>query len=250
MNKSELKILIIDSEPSSVKQMVGLLEQNPLISKTEIATDASLGILSLITFNPDIIFIEFPQKGDIGRELIQFIKTKYTETLIVFISESKIHAVDAIRNGIFNYLLKPISQRDIEKIIDKVQMSKEANNKLRINQIIEQIPDATRIKLQTTKGYLMVNPEEVIYCKADGVYTELFLTNDRVELSYLFLSKVEDLLEPFNFMKVSRSCIINMKYLRRIFRDNNSIILSVSGHEYEVKGSKQSIKILSKIEAE
>jgi len=250
MNKSELKILIIDGELSSVKQTIALLEQNPSISQIESATDASLALLNIITLNPNLIFIEYPMKGEGGRELFKFIKTKYPEILIVFISESKIHAVDAIRNGIFNYILKPVSKHDIEKLIDKVQMSTEASNKLRIDQIIDQIPDATRIKLQTTKGYLMVNPDEVIYCKADGVYTELFLLNDRAELSYLFLSKVEEILKPFNFMRISRSCIINMRYLRRIFRDSNAIILSVNGIEYEVKGSKQSVRILSKIESE
>jgi two-component system LytT family response regulator len=250
MNKSELKILVIDSEPSSAKQTIGLLEQNPSISQIENAADASLALLSIIIVNPDIVFIEYPMKGEAGTELLKFIKTKYPEIFIVFISESKLHAVDAIRNGIFNYLLKPFSKLDIEKLIDKVQLSTKANNRIRIAQIIEQIPDATRIKLQTTKGYLMVNPDEVVYCKADGVYTELFLTNDRTELSYLFLSKVEEILKPFNFMKVSRSCIINMRYLRRIFRDNNAIILSVKGIEFEVKGSKQAVRILSKIEVE
>jgi DNA-binding LytR/AlgR family response regulator len=250
MNKSELKILIVDSDSSSLKQTIGLLEKNISISKIEVATDASLALLSIITFTPDVILIEYPMKGDAGTELIKFIKTKYPETIIVFVSESKIHAVDAIRNGIFNYLLKPINNHDIEKIFEKLQISKYANKKLRIDQIIDQIPDATRIKLQTTRGYLMINPDEVIFCKADGVYTELILINDRAELCYLFLSKVEEILKPFYFMKVSRSCIINMRYLRRIFRDNNTIVLSVDGIEHEVKGSKQSIRILSKIEAE
>ena len=138
----------------------------------------------------------------------------------------------------------------MDKIIDKVHKIRERNDQLKIIQIIQQTPETARIKLQTLKGFLMLNPNEVIYCKADGVYTEFFLTDGRVELSYLFLSKVEELFRPFNFMKVSRSYIINLKYLRRIFRDNNTIILSVDGLEYEIKGSKQSVKVLGKIELE
>lgn len=250
MNKTELKILIIDGELSSAKQIIGWLEQNPSISQIEYATDASLALFRIVNFNPDLIFIDYPIKGEGGSELLKFIKTKYPATLIVFVSESKIHALDAIRNGIFNYLIKPVSKPDIEKLIDKVKITKEANSGPGIDQIIDQFPEAKRIKLQITKGFLMINPEEVIYCKADGVYTELILTNNRTELSYLFMSKAEEIFKPFDFMRISRSCIINMRYLRRIFRDNNVIILSANGTEYEVKGTKQSVKILNKIEAE
>ena len=250
MNTSELKILIIDSEPSSIKQTVDLLEKNPSISKIEHVNDIESALLRIISFTPDVIFIDYQlYKAEIS-PLIKFVKAKYPETVITFVSDSKNHAVDAIRNGVFNFLLRPISELELDKIIDKVHKIREKNSKFKINQIINHIPEATRIKLQTTKGFLMLNPDEVIYCKADGVYTEFFLTNNRVELSYLFLSKVEELVQPFNFMKVSRSYIINMKHLRRIFRDNNAIILSVNGNEYEVKGSKQSIRILGKIETD
>jgi two-component system LytT family response regulator len=250
MKASEFKILIISSEPSSVSQTIKLLEENPLVSQVESVNDADTALLKIITFNPDVIFIEYPLIKTTVSSLIRFVKTKYPETVIAFIADSKIHAAEAIRHGIFNFLLRPFSNAEIVKILDKVNTVREKNNKFKINQIIDQIPETTRIKLQTTKGFLMLNPDEVIYCKADGVYTEFYLTSSRVELSYLFLSKVEELLQPFNFMKVSRSYIINMRYLRRIFRDNNAIILSVNGDEYEVKGSKKSVRILSKIETD
>jgi two-component system, LytTR family, response regulator len=250
MNKSELKVLIIDTEPSFNKQTIELLEKNPSVSQMEYVNDTDSALLRIISFNPDVIFIEFPIQNTLVSPVIKFVKSKYPETVISIISDSKKHAVEAIRNGIFNFLLRPFTEAEVEKVFDKVHQSIEKNNRYKINQIIDQIPETTRIKLQTTKGYLMLNPDEVIYCKADGVYTEFYLTNGRVELSYLFLSKVEELLKPFIFMKVSRSYIINMRYLRRIFRDNNAIILSVGGNEYEVKGSKQSVRILGKIETE
>jgi two-component system LytT family response regulator len=250
MNTSELKILIVDSEPSSIKQTVELLEKNPSISQIESVKDTDTALLSIISYTPDIIFIEYPKMNTTVGLLIKFVKAKYPETVISFISDSKDHAVEAIRNGIFNFLIRPIAEADIEKIINKVNSFRERNNNFKINKILDQIPETTRIKLQTTKGYLMLNPDEVIYFKADGVYTEFYLTNNRVELSYLNLKKVEELLRSFNFMKVSRSYIINMRYLRRIYRDNNVFILSVNGNEYEVKGSKQSIKILGNIETD
>jgi DNA-binding LytR/AlgR family response regulator len=248
MNKSELKVLIIDSEQSTIEQTVESLEKNHSISQIEHVNDSDSALLKIISLNPDIIFIGHPLNNAAVNPLIKFVKSKYPETVIAIISDSKKYAAEAIRNGIFNFLLRPLDVAEIDKIISKVHKIRERNDKFKIIQIIDQIPETTRIKLQTLKGYLMLNPDEVIYCKADGVYTEFCLTDGRVEMSYLFLSKVEELLKPYNFMKVSRSYIINLRYLRRIFRDNNAIILSVGGFEYEVKGSKQSVKVLGKIE--
>lgn len=250
MIKNGINILLIDREPSSIKHVRELLETNPLISSIDSVEDSDLALLKIINSSPDIVFMEYPFIGNTGNTLVNFIRTKLAETVIVLVSDSKIHAATAIRSGLFNYLLKPIDKEAIDKVMDKVLLERSVNNIERINQIIEQIPEPTRLKLQTSKGYLLINPEELIYCKADGVYTELYLTNTRVDLSYLFLSKVEEILKPYNFMKISRSCIINMMYLRRVFRDNNTIILSVNGKEYEVKGTKQSVRILSNIEME
>jgi two-component system LytT family response regulator len=250
MNINGLNILLIDTESSSVNHLRELLEIYPLISNIDNVPDFDLALLKIIHRSPDIVFIEYPLHGIGGNEFIKFIKTKLPETIIVFVSDSKMHAAAAIRSGIFNFLLKPIGQSDFENVMNKILLIKKISNKEKINQIIEETPKDIRLRLQTTRGYLLINPEEIIYCKADGVYTEMFFINKRVELSYLFLSKVEEILKPYNFIKVSRSFIINMRFLRKIFRDNNTVILSVNGKEYEIKGSKQSIRILSKIETE
>ncbi len=250
MDKQLLTVLFIDSDQTSVNHILKWLRSNSLISMIDHVTDTDHALLKIIRSSPDIVFIEYPVRGNAGEELIEFIKTKLVETIIVFISDSKMHAAAAIRSGIFNFLLKPVSKSELNLFIEKVYLSGRTNSKERIAKIIEQNYDDTKLKLQTTRGYLLINPDEIIYCKADGVYTQLYLSNNRVETSYLFLSKVEEFLKPYNFMKVSRSCIINVRYLRKVFRDNNTIILSINGKEYEVKGSKQSIRELSQIETE
>jgi len=250
MHKQFLSILYIDSDPTSVKHTMKLLESNSLTSKVDHVADSDLALLKIIRRSPDIVFMEYPVRGNAGVELIEFIKTKLVETTIVFISDSKMHAAAAIRNGVFNFFIKPVNELELAVFIDKIHLSRRINNTERLTQMIEQTYEATRLKLQTTRGYLLINLEEIIYCKADGVYTQLYLTNNRIETSYMFVSKVEEILKPFNFMKINRSCIINVRYLRKVFRDNGTIILSINGKEYEVKGSKQSVRILSRIETE
>ena len=246
----KIEILIIESDIDAQERYKKFLSKSPLISNTWFATDTDQAILKIISDSPDMVLLEYPPKGKTGKDLIKFIKNKLTETTVILAADTKEYAADAIHLGIFNYLVKPLQKEEFLKIIEKVQLIKHTNQQSRIKQIIEKTQKETRLKFQTTKGYLIIDPDEILYCKADGFCTEIYLTNNRVELSYLFLSKLDEILKQFDFLRVSRSYLINQKYIRKIYRSSNTIVLSCDGKEHEVKGSKIHIKNLSKFDTE
>ena len=250
MNSTKISILIIDSEQESMDQALELLQANPVVSEIKTAENTDQAILKIINSNPDIILFDYPSKGKAEKELIEFVKTKLPETTLVLVSKTKEYAAFAIQNGIFKYLLKPIENSELLKIINSVHEDKQTNLQARVNQLIDGTPEETRLRLQTTKGYLMLNPDELIFCKAAGFYTELYLTSDRNELSSQFLSKFEEMLSPFNFIRVSRSHLINQRFIRKIYRSNNIIVLSANGKEYEIKGGRTHIRNLTKLDTE
>lgn len=250
MDEHKICILIIDSEPKSLKRTIKMIQANTLVLEVGSATDSDEALLKIINSNPDVVLLEYPTKGKAGNELIKFIKTKLTETTIVYVSKSKEYAENAIRNEVFNYLLNPVSKVELEKIINKVALIKQNNIQARISQIIEKFPEEKRLRFQTTRGYLIIDPEEILFCKADGMNTKLYLTNSRIEYSFLFLSKLDEILSKFNFIRVSRSYLINRKYIRKLYRGNNTICLSAEGKEYEIKSSKQHIRNLSNFDTE
>ena len=244
MNDQRISILIIDSEQESASRIVDLLQENPMVSDVESAPDTDQAIRKIIKNNPDVILLDYPSKGDSEKELIELVKTKLPETTLVFTSRAKEYAVVAIQNGIFKYLLKPILQEDLDRIITEAHQNKQTHILSRINQLIEKTPEEMRVKLQTTKGYFMLNPDELIFCKASGFYTELYLTRNRFELSSQYLMKFEEILSQFNFLRASRSYLINRKFIRKIYRSNSTIVLSCDGKEYEIKAGKSQIKNL------
>jgi two-component system LytT family response regulator len=250
MNNQKISILIIDSVQKSMDQTIELLQENTLVSEIEIASNTDQAILKIINSNPDIILFEYPSKGNAEKELIEFVKTKLPETTLVLVSKTKENAAFAIQNGIFKYLLKPIRNDELSKIINTVLETKQSYTQSRIDRLIESTPEEARLRLQTTKGYLMINPDELIFCKADGFYTELYLTRDRIELSSQFLMRFEEILSQFNFLRVSRSHLINRRFIRKIYRNTNIIVLSADGKEYEIKGGKIHIRNLSKLDTE
>lgn len=250
MIEPRLCVLIIDNDHQSLEKMLALIQENPMVGSVETVGNSDEALLKIIELNPHIVFLEYPPKGNSNKQLFNYIKTKLPGTTVVYISETKDYAYKAIQDGIFNYLLKPVSKEHVKKIIQEVQLSLQTNIQSRMKQMIETIPEEIKLKLQTTKGYLLINPDEILFCKADGFYSELHLTDNRVELCYLLLVKLEELLARYNFLRVSRSYVINLKYIRKINRSTNTIILSSQGKEYEVKGSKLHIRNLSKLDNE
>ena len=250
MEKHKICVLVIDSEPESMDHIIDILNVSPVVSLVETARDADEALLKLIVINPDLVLLEYPTPGKSGRELLKFIKSKMENVIVAFVTNTKQNAAVAIRNGVFNYLLKPVSPEEIRRIVDKVQAIKQSNINIRVREIIEKSQERIKLRFQTMKGYILIDPEEIIYCKSEGIYTEIYLTDDRKELSYLYLSKLEEILSVFKFVRVSRSHLINPIFVRKLFSGKNAIILSANGKETEIKGSKLKIKMLSNLDLE
>lgn len=246
MDFEKISVFVVESDVDSLSLIMQTLESNSMVSAVDSAPDSNQALLKLISFKPDLILLEYPAPGANSKELITFIRSHLEDTLLVFVSETKEHALAAIRLGVYNYLLKPVSPEELKSIAEKVIQIKNSNQKNRINQLIQQVQADNRLRLQTTRGFILLDPNEILYCKADGFFTEVNLTDNRKELSYLFISKLDEILKEYNFMRVSRSFLINLKYIRKIHKSTNTIVLTCNGKEYSVKSSKQHIRNLSK----
>ena len=70
---------------------------------------------------------------------------------------------------------------------------------------------------------LISNPDLIVYCKADGNYTQIHLSKRRFIVSKT-LKKIQSLLPKGKFIRVHRSYLVNIDYIADI-TCNNSILL-------------------------
>lgn len=250
MKKHRIGVMIVESDPESRDHLNEILKVNTLVSSVELAGDTDEALLKLISGSPDLVLMEYPSPGKTGKELIRFIRTKNENSIIAFVSASKQFASLAIRNGIFNYLIKPVAPAELRQLVGKVQQIKQSNISSRVQEIIEKSQEKIKLRFQILKGYLLVDPAEILYCRAEGFYTEVYLLDGRMELSYLLIFKFEEILNNYNFVRVSRSYLINTLYIRKLFSGKNIIVLSANGKEIEIKGSKTKIKMLGQFASE
>lgn len=247
MHKNQISILIIDSDTKGLQEIVRILNANSLHTLIETAEDTDDALLKIIESYPDIVMMEYPPKGKTGTRIIKFIQSKLPLTTLAFLCNSKDYAADAIQYEIFNYLIKPIKKIEIERIVEKVSLIKNNNPQYRIQEIIYSKQPDSRLRFHTIKGYIIINPEEILYCKADGAFTEIHLINKSIEITFLFLSKVEEILLPYGFIRISRSIIINRNFIRKVYLKSNTVVLALNGEECEIQGSRLPVRALGKL---
>ncbi len=245
--EDKICVLIVDSELDSIQRITEILEENQYVLSVSSAKSREQALIKIIDSIPDLILLEIPQDGDAMSDLLKFIKLKLTETKVVLLSDKKENAAFAIRNGVFNFLLKPVVKRSLSALIEKVNQEKKKNTSQKIRELIVSRTEEKRSLFHTPKGLLLIDQDEIIYCMAHGLYTELFLTHGRKEIVYIFISKIEEMLDQEKFLRASRKYLLNKNFIRKVVKNDNSIILSHEGNEYVLKGAKQHIRELTRL---
>lgn len=245
--EDKICVLIVDSEQDSIQRIAKILEEDQLVSSVSTAKSREQALIKIIDSIPDLILLEIPQEGEAMSDLLKFIKLKLTETKVVLISDKKENAAFAIRNGVFNFLLKPVAKKSLSAVVEKVHQEKKNNTQQKIRELIVSRTAEKRSLFQTPKGLLLIDQDEIIYCMAHGLYTELYLTHNRKEIVYTFISKIEEILDQEKFLRASRKYLLNKNFIRKVIKNDNSIILSHEGNEYVLKSAKQHIRELTRL---
>lgn len=246
MEKDGISILIIESKLDEQQKIVQILQANPRELSIEIAEDIDLALIKIFEMNPDLVLLEYPIKGKTGTGIIGLIQSKLPLTTIAFISQSTNYAAEAIHYEVYDYLLKPLKKTEINKLVEKAQLKKRTSSLARINEIIEKKQPDSILRFNTLKGFIITTPEDILFCKAYGSFTEIHFTNKSMEITFLYLSQIEETLNPYNFMRISRSIIVNKNYIRKVNLKSNTLILSSNGEECEIIGSRVPLREFGK----
>lgn len=113
------KILIIDDEKSIRDNLKTLLDLDD--HETFIASNGSEGLKVFYENHPEIIILDMKMPGMNGIEVLKKIKTESKETEVIMITAhgGLDTAIEAMKEGAFHYLPKPIEYQELEIEIDK-----------------------------------------------------------------------------------------------------------------------------------
>lgn len=220
------KAIIVDDEPKAQEILDELLNDFPEIQVVSKEYNSEDAILSIQKHLPDIVFLDIEMPGKDGLYLAQQIHYKNIETTIIFISANNQQAIEAFKVAAFDYLLKPIIKEELAKTI---QRFKSQIPKIKPTEKIDQLfqfLNTEKICFNTKNGQVLINPKEIVYCKAEGNSTRLSLENESKEIINQNIDVVEGKLMNQDFIRINKTALINTSFVSSINRVSRKIQLT------------------------
>ena len=79
--------------------------------------------------------------------------------------------------------------------------------------ILAETPTYMRLAVPTKKGKIFINEDHILYCKAEGSYTTLYLENAEEILITRGLRKVQEAITPGAFVRIHHSFLVNIAHI-------------------------------------
>lgn len=243
----KLCALIVDDEESARQLLCKLLEETLCFNDIRLAASVASANNVLINYEPDIIFLDIKMPGKDGFAFLQDLSANPDKPRIVFVTAYEQFAIKAIKNQVFDYLLKPVNRKELKqcilRLMDRIQKRQEEANHPKMGEQLEKI---ARIKINTRTGTIFINPATILYCKADGNYTTI-CTGEKQHLCSMNLGKLEEQLPKTCFIRIGRSHIINYEYITMLDRKESTVTLNRDGESAKIKLPRQHLKDLDMI---
>lgn len=238
-DEKKFKAVIVDDEPESRFAVEVLLRSYNDIEVIDSLADPNQALEIISQKRPHLLFLDILLQEQNAFSLIQKLKQYQIPVTVILFTSFDDYAIQAIKNDVFDYLLKPVDPEELTQTVNRFR------NKFHDTRRNSKIPFTHRIKFNIRSGALYINPDEVIYCKADGNYTILYLSQDHHELISQKIGQVHEKCGDTSFLRMGRSTIINLNYLSKVDRKRNLITLVKNDQEFKIKVSSKYLKLLN-----
>jgi DNA-binding NtrC family response regulator len=113
------RLLIVDDDPAQREMLAGFLQD--LGAELEEAGDAEAALEAVRHFGPDVVITDLKMPGMDGHQLLREIVRSNPELAVIVVTAygTVQGAVDCLKDGAFDYLLKPLSLDEVEHAVRK-----------------------------------------------------------------------------------------------------------------------------------
>jgi two-component system, LytTR family, response regulator len=194
-----MNALIIDDERMARQELKRLLSAHPDI---EIVGDAATGeqALELIQrLAPDVIFLDVQMPGMNGFELLEHLDDV---PQVIFTTAYDEYALKAFEVSALDYLVKPVVPARLAAAVTKLRPRQD---RVRLQRVF--VKDGERC--------WFVRVSDIFLLESEGNYTRLHFAKER-PLVCRSLAALEVRLDPAEFFRAGRRCILNLKWVEGV----------------------------------
>lgn len=221
----KIRTVIVEDEPIAQEILAAYISKIPalqLIGKCKNGLEA-FSLLSREKVDLLLLDINMPEING-----LDFLKTLRNPPLVIFTTAYPEFAVESYEQNAIDYLLKPISFERFLKAINKVTEViniKNFNIQENENQVALTTKKADNLIFVKSEGKL-VKIDLTDLCFVEGLkdYIQLWTGQGRIIVHSTMKNIEEQLASYSNFVRINKSYIINLKFLKEI--DGNMVLIN------------------------
>lgn len=191
------------------------------INISGVARNLSEAIQLYNKLKPQILFLDINLGHENSFSMLDKIVRNGFNSQVIFTTSSREFSIKAINYDMTTgYVLKPISSKDLIKVVNKALTNIEISLKLGTLEYEQKtgldkkypkfiaIPSVDKIEI--------IRADDILFCEADGRYTKFHLINGDLKVTSRNLGEYERLLNKTQFFRIHHSYIVNILMINHI----------------------------------
>jgi len=223
-----LRTLIAEDEPLAREGLVEWVQAMPQLSLVAAVGDGVQALAQIQAQQPDLVLMDIQMPGLTGLQVLRALASEPERRLpaVIFTTAYDEHALTAFELHAVDYLLKPFGRDRFEEAVQHViaQQGPNGADTLRALEAAE-APASTeplqRLLVRDMGKIVPLHVDRIEHLRSDTKYTAI-VAGGKTYLVRLPITHFGQRLDPQRFLKVNRSCIVNLDFVDSMTPDDSS----------------------------
>jgi two-component system LytT family response regulator len=225
--KDKLSAIIVDDELHGRENLKKIIETYCReINILGVANSAVTAKELVIELNPDIVFLDISMPILDGFDFLdEFEERNFS---VVFVTAHEEYGVKAVKAGAADYILKPVNIKELKQTIKKLLSNHIPSSNGRT------VEETNKLIVPSSHGFNVFEFDDIMRIEADGCYTKIVRKNGKTTTVSRTLKEFEDTLPQERFIRIHKSHLINMNYIKEYSSYGGNYITMNDGSKIEI----------------
>lgn len=232
-----MNALIIEDKAYIRKGLLNLLQlldtDINIVGECESVKDA---VVAVNVCKPELVFLDINLSDGTAFDFLAQIEN--IQFKIIFITAYEEYALQALKVGAVDYILKPVDVEELESALSKIEgitLDIQKQQIKKVKQAWENEGDTLILSLQDS--FQVIDLKELMFCESDGGYTTFHISNGQTYMASKTLKLFEEQLLANSFDRPHQSFIVNLNFIDKY--DKSGMIHLKNGHIIPVSSRKK-----------
>ena len=239
----KLNTLIIDDEKQARNSLSSDLNKHQdTITFLGEADGVETAVKLINDKKPDLVFLDINLGDGSGFDVLE--RASYKKFMTIFVTAYDQYAIKAFKVSALDFLLKPVDSDELAEAVKKAESLIKPNTseeQIKVFRDTKVSGAEKKIVLKELDAVHIVKVNDLIACEASGIYTTFYINNNKQIVVSKNLKEYEEILEPYNFLRVHNSFLINANKIEKFEKSDGGFLILEGGQRVPVSQRKRDV---------